>query len=206
MVKNVRGYMMVGGVKWLLCDANDDSFSNYWVQDSQISAAAPSNGNFNVDSLWYKSPFNSFPRLQCTWFCKGRVGEALRINFIVSGNAAQWFTNSSTANRVDASGVTTGQSVTVHKETNGNNPRAGSVAVFNFWVGPPNVSPGDYYGHVIYIEKVENGTVYFSHSSGSKGPRTGSATISSFISMYNDQPAQYINGVKQPVFRGYLYF
>jgi murein DD-endopeptidase MepM/ murein hydrolase activator NlpD len=38
MVKNVRGYMMVGGVKWLLCDANDDSFSNYWVQDSQISA------------------------------------------------------------------------------------------------------------------------------------------------------------------------
>jgi len=43
-VKNVRGYMTVNSVKWYLCDANDGSFTGYWVQESAIALTMPVKG------------------------------------------------------------------------------------------------------------------------------------------------------------------
>jgi surface antigen len=157
--------------------------------------------------LWYRKPFNNFGdyRWQCTWYCKGRVGEVLRINLAVTGNAGDWTgTYSSTANRVDANGNATGQTTTVHLETNGSNPRANSVSVFKYWVGPPYVEVGGYYGHVVYIEKVSGGKVTFTDSNGSdRAVRTVTEDIRVFYTRYNEK--QLPSGAAS-AFKGYLYF
>jgi hypothetical protein len=155
--------------------------------------------------LWYRKPFNNFGdyRWQCTWYCKGRVGEVLRINLNVTGNAGDWTgTYSSTANRVDANGNATGQTVTVHKETSGSNPRSGSVAVFKFWVSD-GLGNADYFGHVLYVERVANGRVYYSDSYKRRESVVfADMTIGEFYTQYDgrDLPAG-----ANSAFKGYLY-
>lgn len=80
---------------------------------------------------------NPFSKPWCTWYAWGRAKEKGR-TLSVSGNAAQW--------ALDA------------KKTE---PKAGYVASFSGGSGPYPTE-----GHVVYIEEVSNGTVFFTEGSG----------------------------------------
>jgi len=51
-VKNIKSYMIVDKVKWYLCDADDNSFTDYWVQAS------------NLENCWVTTPKTGAANLQ----------------------------------------------------------------------------------------------------------------------------------------------
>ena len=100
--------------------------------------------NFGTDYIANDVFDTDFPEGQCTWYVAGRVQEKLGItlqfNENIVANAKEWYKE----------GVILNEWV-----SRSNKPQANSIAVFS----SPNT-----YGHVVFVEYVENGYVYFSEA------------------------------------------
>lgn len=113
----------------------------------------------------YPTPVSnrSFNKNQCTWYCWNRASyqAGKQLSFNSSANAFQWL------DAVDQSNC----QVVPGKVT----PVRNSIAVYSGGSGG--------YGHVLYIEAVENGRVYFTESNFTSG-RDGvyqTVTVSDFV-------------------------
>ena len=106
------------------------------------------NYNGNIASNGYQ---NKFPTGQCTWYCFGRAYERARIwlQFNVAGDnyASRWLDR-----------VVTSSGGAVELRDASKDPVANCIAVF---------SDGGY-GHVVYVEDVEDDYVYFTEGNGWK--------------------------------------
>lgn len=110
-----------------------------------ITASAIGNYGVNIDSSSYTSNDNPFTRKgywgQCTWYCWGRANEhgiSLWWGSDTYGNAKDWYDNASAYYRCDQT------------------PSANSILVSpDGWT-----NDGTRVGHVMFVEKVENGYAY----------------------------------------------
>ena len=114
---------------------------------SSISINANAVGSYGVDLgrecyIPNNSPLNPYSKPQCTWYCWGRAYEKLGVS-LPSGNA-MW----GHANTWDESADKSSQF------TVGTEARENSILVEN--------NPYPDYGHVAFVEKVENGYAYIS--------------------------------------------
>ena len=108
----------------------------------------PNANGFGGPHYRYGYNYNNSPETakgNCTWWCCGRLQDALDKNVMsmmnwASPNAKDWYDN-----------------FTGTKYLTGTNAVAGDIIVF---------SGGDA-GHVMFIEKIENGIMYISHSAWS---------------------------------------
>ena len=104
-----------------------------------ISITSQAIGQYGVDlnSAGYNSQNIYKNRPQCTWYCWGRAYEKLGVSLPKWGNAISWDDNA------DAD----------PNYTVGTVARANSIMV-------ENDTSGDGHGHVMFVEKVENGYAY----------------------------------------------
>ena len=94
----------------------------------------------DTNSTGYLSPLNKFTAGQCTWYCWGRAYEKCGANITFSGgqNGNKWYANVSGGYKA--------------KYPASHTPVANSVCSCN---------TSSVYGHVLFIEAVEDGYVYF---------------------------------------------
>lgn len=119
-----------------------------WFEHMKMEASKPpvspvARADCNISSSAYTAPQNKYSKGQCTWFCWGRAKEKTgkTLSFTGGSNGGQWYSNINAA----------GSNVTKRPPSLG--PVANSVASFS------GGSQG--YGHVIFIESVENDYTYF---------------------------------------------
>jgi len=115
----------------------------------------------NFSSSYYSNPNGGrFSAGQCTWYAWGRAMEKCGVSLTFSGsaNGADWY------NHVSTSSVVTKVS----------SPMDNSIGCFN---GPTS------YGHVVFIEYVENGYVYYTEANaGGTDGIVKQRTVNDFIS------------------------
>ena len=124
----------------------------------------------DTNSTGYLSPLNKFTAGQCTWYCWGRAYEKCGANITFSGgqNGNQWYANVSGGYKA--------------KYPASHTPVANSVCSCN---------TSSVYGHVLFIEAVEDGYVYFTEDNwAADDPALRRMTVSEFTS--NRQVIGYI--------------
>ena len=128
--------------------------------DDVVSNSAQGNYGVDLESEGYVTNINPFYRKhywgECTWYCWGRAYEKCGVQLSwstndVFGNAKEWYNNA----KAWADTHDVDYSV-------GTEPRTNSIAV----------STSGYYGHVVFIEKIEDGQVYYSECNGDAGAHT----------------------------------
>lgn len=118
----------------------------------------------DVNSIGYQSPLNKFTAGQCTWYCWGRAYEKCGANITFSGgqNGNQWYANVSGGYKA--------------KYPASHTPVANSVC--SCYTSSEN-------GHVLFIEAVEDGYVYFTEDNwAADDPALRRMTISEFTSSH----------------------
>lgn len=128
--------------------------------DDVVSNSVQGNYGVDLESEGYVTDINPFYRKhywgECTWYCWGRAYEKCGVKLSwstndVFGNAKEWYNNAKAwADTHD-----------VYYSV-GTEPKANSIAV----------STSGYYGHVVFIEKIEDGQVYYSECNGDAGAHT----------------------------------
>ena len=129
-------------------------------------SAASLTPNLNHAGYNSASPFiqtSASLRGQCTWFAWGRTYEKLgiKLNSNFWGHAKTWYTKNASAKCYPY----------------GQEPRANSLAIFK------NGS----YGHVVFVEKVENGIIYFNEANHHKSKAYDGALESQSISNFKNR-------------------
>jgi len=128
--------------------------------DDVVSNSVQGNYGVDLESEGYVTDINPFYRKhywgECTWYCWGRAYEKCGVKLSwstndVFGNAKDWYKNAKAwAETHDV------------EYSVGTEPRTNSIAV----------STSGYYGHVVFIEKIEDGQVYYSECNGDAGAHT----------------------------------
>lgn len=118
-----------------------------WNVEVKIAGADPS-GNattFPVSCFYNETNNSLYPQRvgECTWYCRGRFYEVYGVDNIGEGDAANW----ATCNLYGKAS----------RDTSSKTLRAKSIAVFS----------GGSFGHVVFIESLSGGKVFFSESNGS---------------------------------------
>lgn len=143
-----RAYVLKTALN-ITTDEEEDDDVTYTV------GVRPSNMNINGSCYYSKNWYytsNSSLLGQCTWFCWGRALEKCGRSIIFGGdnNAKNWYANATGGYSYKASSATT--------------PMANAIACFG----------GTTYGHVVFIETVKNGYVYYTDANS-----TGDGALSS---------------------------
>ena len=123
-------------------DRNDDSAATVSAVESTYGVDLQSDYYVSSVNPFYKKGYKG----ECTWYCWGRAYEKCGVKLSWSndgtfGNAKYWYSNAKAwAENHEAS------------YTTGTEPRENSIAV----------STSGTYGHVVFIEEIANGKVYYS--------------------------------------------
>jgi len=140
-----------------------------WVSKDIFNASTPS-GNWssklnsklaNTSSAHYKAPVNTFPQLQCTWYAFGRMrevtGVTLQFNQSSGRHAKKWI-NMVMNCKID------------------NNLQEKCVGVTQ--------QGGSGNGHVVFVEGIENGYVYYTDSNAGNSLKVKRLSVNAFKTRY----------------------